>query len=48
MWVTVIPITLTTLGTVAKGLQKRLGIGNQRKNRDHQVQSIFIIGLNTQ
>ena len=35
MKMTVIPIIVSMLGSVPKGLNKKHGIGNQRKNRDH-------------
>ena len=49
MGVTLILIIIGALGTVPKGLEKRLrGIGNQRKNQYHPDYSIAEIGQNTE
>ena len=49
MKVTVIPIVISVLGTVTKGLLRRLeGLGNKRSNEDHPNCNIIKIGQNTE
>ena len=48
MRVTVMPIVVSALGMVLKGFEKRLGIGNKWKNRDHPEHYFVKIGSNTQ
>ena len=49
MKITVIPIVISTLGTVIKRFVQEIGeLGNKRTSRDHQNNSIIKIGQNTE
>ena len=46
--VTVIPIVISALGTITKGLVQDRRLGNKRTNGDHPNYSIVEIGQNTE